>query len=286
MENNNRNILVSETSVSNVDAAFSEALENSSSENTSTTQTTIIPPIIADNFIDESTSRFSGAIWFDKIQKQNVLIAGVGGIGSNTAYLISRMHPNKLQLYDNDKVDNVNMSGQFFTCADLERFKVDAIANHLQKFSHFFDTYSFRERVTEKTYLPPIVICGFDNMEARKITFYNWLTTLEGLTEAQKKKYLFIDGRLAAEKLQVFCMTGDDTYNQDLYKRDWLFSEEEAEHAVCSYKQTSYCAMLIASIICNLFVNFCANMCEPLINRDLPFFTEYDASTMYFKTQS
>ena len=31
--------------------------------------------------VDETTSRFSGAIWYEEIQKQIVTLAGIGGIG-------------------------------------------------------------------------------------------------------------------------------------------------------------------------------------------------------------
>ena len=31
--------------------------------------------------ISESTSRFSGAIWYNEIQDSNIIIAGIGGIG-------------------------------------------------------------------------------------------------------------------------------------------------------------------------------------------------------------
>lgn len=31
--------------------------------------------------VDETTSRFSGAIWYEEIQKQVVTLAGIGGIG-------------------------------------------------------------------------------------------------------------------------------------------------------------------------------------------------------------
>ena len=48
-----------------------------------------------------TTSRFSSAPWFDEAQKLNVLIAGLGGIGSNVAYNIGRIHPsiNKDEIY-------------------------------------------------------------------------------------------------------------------------------------------------------------------------------------------
>ena len=42
---------------------------------------------------------------------------------------------------------------------------------------------------------------------------------------------------------------------------------------------------MIASIVVNLFVNFVANKCEPIIDRALPFYTTYSAETMYLKTE-
>lgn len=40
-----------------------------------------IPENSATITVDETTSRFSGAIWYEQIRKQTVTLAGVGGIG-------------------------------------------------------------------------------------------------------------------------------------------------------------------------------------------------------------
>ena len=45
-------------------------------------------------------------------------------------------------------------------------------------------------------------------------------------------------------------------------------------------------ANMIASVMVNLFVNFVANQCNPLIERDLLFYTTYNAETMYYKTEA
>jgi hypothetical protein len=45
-------------------------------------------------------------------------------------------------------------------------------------------------------------------------------------------------------------------------------------------------ANMIASVMVNLFVNFVANQCDPLVPRDLPFYTSYSAETMYYKTEA
>ena len=40
-----------------------------------------IPINSATLLVDEATSRFSSAIWYENIQKKTVILAGVGGIG-------------------------------------------------------------------------------------------------------------------------------------------------------------------------------------------------------------
>lgn len=77
---------------------------------------------------------------------------------------------------------------------------------------------------------------------------------------------------------------GDDEYNINRYNNEFLFSDAEADETICSYKQTTFCANMIASYMVNLFVNFCAN--EVGGCRDLPFFTEYNAILMYLKTEA
>jgi hypothetical protein len=131
-----------------------------------------------------------------------------------------------------------------------------------------------------------IFICGFDNMEARNTFFEKWYNIVKSVPEERRKKYLFIDGRLAVEEFQVLCIKGDDEYNINRYCEQFLFTDEEADAVTCSYKQTTYMASMIASIIANLFINFVTNECDPIIERDLPFFTSYSADTMYFKTEA
>lgn len=89
---------------------------------------------------------------------------------------------------------------------------------------------------------------------------------------------------MAAEEFQVFCIKGDDQFNIKKYREEYLFSDEEAEETICSYKQTTFMANMIASVMVNLFVNFIANQCNPIIDRDVPFYTSYNAETMYYKT--
>lgn len=235
--------------------------------------------------IDESSSRFSSAIWFNKIGEQIVTLAGLGGIGSYVALLLGRLKVSRLVIYDDDIVDGTNLSGQLFATQDIGDSKARSVCRLLREFAQYYSTISNEGRYNAGSPTTNIMICGFDNMTARQTFYDKWKLRVMGLSEEEREKCLFIDGRLAAEEFQVFCIKGSDTYLMQKYESEWLFDDSEAEATLCSYKQTSFCANMIASVMVNLFVNFIANQCDPLIERELPFYTNYDAERMYFKTE-
>lgn len=244
-----------------------------------------IPTNSATLLVDEATSRFSSAIWYENIQKKTIILAGIGGIGSWAALLLARLKPVSMFIYDDDIVEAVNMSGQLYGQSDLGRPKVSALAEMVKNYASYSSIFAISERFTEESEAGDIMICGFDNMVARKLFFNKWVDHVHSKPEEERKNCLFIDGRLAAEEFQVLCIKGDDEYNISRYSNEYLFSDAEADETICSYKQTTFCANMIASYMVNLFVNFCANQCNPLIDRDLPFLTTYNAETMYLKTE-
>lgn len=232
--------------------------------------------------VDETTSRFTDAIWYDKIKEQSITIAGVGGIGSHVAFLVSRLKPASITLYDPDDVETVNMSGQLYGNSDVGYSKVSRICMFMKQYSSYFSIVAHQARFVSTSLSGKILICGFDNMSARKAAFEAWKANLSAHSNI-KEQFLFIDGRLAAEELQVLSIQGNDERAIKEYEERWLFDDSEAEETVCSYKQTSFMADMIASIIVNVLVNFVANLCKPIIDRDVPFFISYDASTMFTK---
>lgn len=234
--------------------------------------------------MDDTTSRFSGAEWFEEIQKQRIILAGLGGIGSWTALQLSRMTPEALFMYDDDRVETANMSGQIYGFSDIGKYKVNAMAHILNERATAHNLYALNEKFTSFTPAGDIMICGFDNMMARRTFFNSWFTHVRK-ESTDKSKCLYIDGRLSLDTLQILCIQGTDDYNINRYRNEFLFSDEEADPTVCSMKQTTYLASMIGSLIVNLFTNFVANRLDPVIPYDLPFFTEYDSQNMIFKTE-
>ena len=235
--------------------------------------------------VDSTTIRFSGASWFKYFENKNIILAGLGGIGSYVAYLLSKFKPANLILYDPDKVEYVNLSGQLYSTKDVGNYKSAAICAKIQDYSGYSRYMECREKFKPTNTPMDIMICGFDNMEARKTFFRSWWLHVEDLDDEARKKCLFIDGRLAAEEFQIFAITGDNDYAINEYRDKYLFSDDEADATVCSYKQTAFCACMIASYMVNLLANFAALMSDDNF-RTLPFKTSYDATIMLFKTES
>ena len=246
----------------------------------------LIPPNSPTLLINESLSRFSGTSWFNEIQKSRVIIAGIGGIGSNVAFQLARMSPANITLYDDDTVEMVNMAGQLFSHDDVGNKKVDAIASMISSYTSARQVNAITSRFTSDTPSGDIMICGFDNMAARKEFYNSWKNHLTTLSSEHRAKCLFLDGRLSIDTLQILCIQGDDDFNKNRYEKEFLFSDSQADPTVCSMKQTTYLACMIGSLMVNLFTNFIANSLNPVIPYDLPFFTEYDSQNMLFKTEN
>lgn len=237
--------------------------------------------------VDETTSRFSGAIWYEEIQKQVVTLAGVGGVGSYVGFLLGRLKPQRLIIYDPDRVETVNMSGQLYGQTDVGNYKSVALSIMIRNYANYNNIVALNDRFDANSGATDIMICGFDNMEARKVFYERWKQRVLSYPTGSndRKKCLFIDGRLAAEEFQVLSIQGNDDRAMKEYEDKWLFSDVEAEETICSYKQTTFMANMIASVMVNVFVNFVANFCGPIIDRDVPFFISYDASTMFTKVE-
>lgn len=230
--------------------------------------------------MNDTTARFSGAEWYNEIQRKSIILAGLGGIGSWTALQLARMVPSRMVLYDDDVVEAVNMAGQLYGYNDVGKNKVNAVSELITSYTSMQSVYAVPEKFTSECEAGDIMICGFDNMEARNTFFNSWEAHVMCKPEEERRKCLFIDGRLSMDELQVLCMSGEDSYNIMRYRNEFLFSSREAEHTVCSMKQTTYLASMIGSFIVNLFTNWVANLLNPIIPYDVPFFTNYNAQNM------
>ena len=219
-------------------------------------------------------SRVKGASWFPLLFERDVMVLGQGGIGSWLTLLLARIGCN-LHTFDMDRFEDHNMTGQFISKEYIGINKSEAIANLVSEFTSA-NIQCNPEAYTEDSFSNNIMICGFDNMKARKIAFENWVKNLDGKSDSNA---FFQDGRLLAEQLQIFNIPGDRPDLIDRYQKNYLFSDEEIAEVDCTFKQTSHCAAMIASHMVGFLTNWASNA-DRISNgkmggRIIPFSYEY-----------
>jgi hypothetical protein len=224
--------------------------------------------------------RVKGASWFPLLHKKDIMVLGQGGIGSWVSLLLGRVGC-RLHVYDMDVYEEHNMTGQVVGKSSVGKAKTEAIKDTLAEFSPDCEVF-INGKYVDETETNDVVICGFDNMMARKIAFRNWRDYLSMLPEEKRKQCFFQDGRLLAEQLQIFNIPGDKTDWMDLYEANWLFDDAEVEEADCTFKQTSHCAAMIAGHMVGFLTNWASNalatpedILDGHVTRMVPFLYEY-----------
>lgn len=211
-------------------------------------------------------NRFKTAPWFSE-EPEHVLVGGAGGIGSWLSLLLTRAGFVPI-VYDFDNYESHNMGGQLCKFTDVGQPKVDSLMSTIKEFCDQQEIMTFNEKYEEGTMTSNYVFAGFDNMEARKNMFLNWKNTY-----GQDANAIYIDGRLTAEQLQIFCVIGNTPAVQ--HYEQHLFHDDEVEDLACTFKQTSHAAAMIAAHMVGFFTNFIANVKTGVPARSIPFFWEY-----------
>lgn len=217
--------------------------------------------------VDPTKVRFSGASWF-KAGPQIIVVGGAGTISSWVSLPLSRIG-HEVHIVDFDNIEIHNLAGQLYGPSDVGSSKVSALKTIIERLST--DTiFPHEEKITEKSIFLacPIMISGFDNMEARK-NFYEVWKTLDN-------RELLIDGRLTAECGQIFTVKKGQ---EDEYEK-YLYDDSEIEELPCSFKSTSHCGMFIASTIVSILNNYLSNKIKDMDIREVPFKTEFDLTSL------
>lgn len=201
--------------------------------------------------------RVKGASWFPLLHKKDIMVLGQGGIGSWTSFLLSRIGCN-LHIYDMDRYEDHNMTGQLVKESHMGRLKTEAMKDVIKEFSPDAEvtTYGTYEETSPTN---NIVICGFDNMAARKVAFHNWKQLVDdyvGGESGEEATCFFQDGRLLAEQLQIFNIPGNRPDLIEKYMKDYLFDDADVSDVPCTFKQTSHCAAMIASHMVGFLTNW------------------------------
>lgn len=180
-----------------------------------------------------------------EIFNNDVNIVGCGAVGSFTALTLSKMGFSSMKLWDNDVVDEVNISNQFYRSSDVGSSKVEALTSIISAFGDSVcNTKVSRISKEEVQSCTGVLISAVDNIQSREQMF-KWAL--------KSKLHWFIDARMGGQQAEVFCIKLGRLGNksQEFYKSS-LFSASEASPLPCTQKAVMYNVLWIASAISNI----------------------------------
>ena len=104
----------------------------------------------------------------------NVAIAGLGGLGSNVAYSLTRIGVGHLHLIDFDVVDVTNLNRQQYFMEHVGMYKTEALKSLLMKINPYIEIKTDCVKVTDdnikELFCDNDIVCeAFDNPDAKAL---------------------------------------------------------------------------------------------------------------------
>lgn len=188
-----------------------------------------------------------------------VHVIGCGGIGSAAALAAAKLGFSKLVLWDDDKVEAVNIPNQLlYGPADIGRYKVEALREQLLRVGAQ-GVGVWIERVGDaplhRLLLDGIVISGVDSMRSREAIW--------GAVRLNTKIYRYFDGRMGGAHGQLFNLNPSISAEIDVYE-SWLFSDKEALPLPCGGEAIVTAPMAFAACLARALTRFVRG--EPIRN--------------------
>jgi molybdopterin/thiamine biosynthesis adenylyltransferase len=182
-----------------------------------------------------------------------VHLVGCGGIGSFAALALGKLGCSRLNLYDDDRVEEHNVPNQLFRIADVGRPKVEALAEILESFTGIRPRPYQRRLEGER--LQGMVISGVDSMVSRKNLWQKTVRHRAGIP-------LFLDGRLGAEVCRLYAIRPADPDDVRFYERS-LYDDSQAAPLPCTAGAIIYTGFAIASLVADQVKKFATGEAVP-----------------------
>jgi len=214
----------------------------------------------------DATTRFSGAKWFNF--PQDIVIGGVGGIGSPLAFILSH-YQHTLLMYDFDKVEIQNTGTQFYRKEQVGVKKVHALKDNLSYFNDCKNVMPIDEKFEPGSMVAPVAFAAFDKITPRRHLFETW-------RDQEGKKLIFIDGRLNLDSFEVYVVNTKERIKY--YGDTCLPPEEFIPDLPCTTRQTPHMGWAIAAYMVEQFNRWLMNAAERMNYLELPFKSYYNAT--------
>jgi molybdopterin/thiamine biosynthesis adenylyltransferase len=177
----------------------------------------------------------------ERLAAIHIDLVGLGGIGSPTGMLLTKMGCSDVRAIDSDRVELVNLASQLYRLEDMQHGRPKALA--AQAIWHAFSGVEAQAVVAcaEEIALGGIVILGVDSMAARRAIW-------EQRIRDQPHIARLIDARMGAENGIIFTINPHSAHDQQFYELS-LYTDAEGLPLPCSGRAVLYNTLWIAALI-------------------------------------
>jgi len=164
-----------------------------------------------------------------------VTIIGAGGIASALVTILAQMGFKKFHIWDDDKLEEHNLSTTAYPEAFLGFKKVECAANAIYAHQKDADITQYVKRWEPGCHLSDIVLLTPDNMETRLDVHMDW--------KRNTNRKALIDMRMGALTMEVISVDKDN----DIFGKTWQPSNKISDEA-CTAKHTIFTANVVAGL--------------------------------------
>jgi molybdopterin/thiamine biosynthesis adenylyltransferase len=208
-----------------------------------------------DGVVEDRYARHWDMIDVERLHTLPIRIIGAGSVGSFTCLSLSKMGAHSIKVWDDDMVDEHNISNQFYRTQDVGEFKVDALQNMIMDFEGI-PIQIENEKWYGDTDCNGIIIAAVDNMNARKRIW----DKIKGNDDVS----LFIDPRMGGRVARIYAV---NPMNPGDFE-DTLYDDDEAAEERCTERTILYNVLGISSYICKMIEDWMkdgVDSCQELV---------------------
>jgi molybdopterin/thiamine biosynthesis adenylyltransferase len=174
----------------------------------------------------------------DKL-KEKIHIIGAGATGSLAGIFLALLGFPDIHVYDTDIVKSHNLPNQIFRLEDVEKLKINALAEIIMETTGIKIT-THREFVGELTPLDGVVFLLVDTMGSRKEIW-------DGALKFKSGVKFMIETRMAIDNGRIYAIRPNTPKDVNLWENT-LYSDEKAEESSCSNRSVGPTVAYIASL--------------------------------------
>lgn len=176
-------------------------------------------------------------IFDPKVFNTSVTVAGLGNIGSQTGIALARLGIREFYLFDQDIVEEHNLSSQGYSIRDLKKLKTASLEQIIKEINDkVFTSIAGNQKFNGDYCFSQVLIIAVDSMKERKRICQN-------LKKSETKPKFIIDGRMGGAQLEIYSC-------QTLEEWESTFVDNPSRDP-CGARYICYISMIIGALIAN-----------------------------------